>query len=62
MTIEEVQERIEIIRRQADDPERAHALEDALHQDVLRYFAATGNSIAIEALKSLEIEFSRLEF
>lgn len=59
MTVEEVQERVEMIRRNADDDERAHAREDALHQDVLRYFAATGNSVAVEALKTLDIEFAR---
>lgn len=59
MTVEEVRERLAIIRREADDDERAHALEDELHQDVLHYIASTGNSIAIEALKSLDIEFSR---
>lgn len=59
MTVEEVQQRLTIIRRTADDDEQAHALEDELHQDVLKYFAATGNSVAAEALKSLDIEFSR---
>jgi hypothetical protein len=59
VTIEEVRERLAIIRRNADDDEKAHALEDALHQDVIRYFAATGNEVAKEAIRSLEIEFSR---
>lgn len=59
MTPEEVRERVAIIRREADDDEKAHSLEDALHQDVLRYFAATGNEVAKAALESLDIEFAR---
>jgi hypothetical protein len=59
VTVEDVQGRLEMIRRSVDDDERAHALEVTLHQDVIRYFAATGNPVAIEALKSLEIEFHR---
>lgn len=59
MTIEEVRQRVEIIRRTVDDDERAHALEDALMHDVVRYFAASGNQVALEALESLEIPFSR---
>jgi hypothetical protein len=59
LTLEDVQSRVHQIRAAADDDERAHALEDDLHRDVLRYFAETGSQIAIEALKTLDIDFSR---
>ncbi len=59
LTVETIRERVELIRAQADDDERAHSAEDQLHQDVLRHFAEAGNSLAAEALKSLDIDFAR---
>lgn len=59
MTVDEVRERVASIRAQSDDDERAHGLEDQLHQDVLRYLADNGHRIAAEALTTLEIDFAR---
>lgn len=60
LTVETVRERVQIIARLAEtDDEAAHAKEDELHREVLQHFAATGDSLAIEALKTLEIQFSR---
>jgi hypothetical protein len=61
MTVEIIRERLDQIRRAAveHNDEKAHNLEDVLHQDVLRYFAATGNRVAQTALESLDIDFAR---
>lgn len=61
LTVADVKERIEEIRRAArdDDDEAAHAREDELHQDVLRHFAGLGHELAAEALKTCDIEFER---
>ena len=61
MTVLEVRARVEEIRALANDGERAHSLEDQLHRDVLRAIASGigGDMLAAEALKTLEIEFSR---
>lgn len=61
MTVEEVRERVALIRAASadDDDERAHGLEDQLHQDVLRYLADNGHRIAAEALTTLDIDFAR---
>ena len=62
MTLEEIKKRIDEIKSVADDDERAHALEDQLHRDVL--FAIAGcaqnaNDLAMAALRTLYIEFNR---
>jgi hypothetical protein len=62
MRIEEVRERVEEIRRGADDDERAHALEDRLHKDVLKAIAegaSNGRQLAAEALTTDQIRFGR---
>lgn len=59
LRLEDIRARVEEIRGLANDDERAHAAEDELHQDVLRYFAANGNALAEEALKTLDIDFAR---
>lgn len=59
MTVEEVLNRVDEIRRNAPDDEKAHDLEDALYRDVLQYFADNGYRIAAEALETQKIEFAR---
>jgi hypothetical protein len=59
MTVEDIRERVAIIRAQRDDDERAHGLEDQLHQDVLLFLADNGNALAREALTTLDIDFAR---
>lgn len=60
MTWQEVRERVEAIRAQADDPEVAHVMEDRLWFEVLSVMAQwDGCEIAAEALKTREIEFPR---
>jgi hypothetical protein len=59
MTIEQVRARIAIIDASSDDAEAAHALEERLWRDVLRYLAGSGNELAAEALKTRRIEFAR---
>lgn len=62
MTIEEVAERVEKIRAEADDPETAHSWEDRLHQDVLRAIkngAANPDLLAGAALATESIRFPR---
>ena len=63
MDTDEIQRRIDAIRGAAGDDERAHCLEDDLHQDVLRAIAA-GNcenpkECAAAALRTLGLNFSR---
>lgn len=63
MTIDEIRERVEIIRGLSDDPERAHGVEDELHQAVLDAIAkglcVDPAACAAEALKTLELAFPR---
>lgn len=62
MTIEEVKERVaEIARLGNRDYEAAHSEEDKLHVDVLAHYAAgcTDIAFAVEALKTLELDFDR---
>lgn len=66
MTIEEVKERVEQIRLDADNDDKAHCAQDALYVDVLRAIATLptprageGAYFAIEALKVEDIEFCR---
>lgn len=60
MEIAEVSERIDKIRAEAGDPERAHAAQDALYADVLRAIAEGAEHprrLARAALKAAEIDF-----
>lgn len=59
LTVEAIRERVDIIRQTQDDDERAHSLEDALHRDVLMHFAECGSQLAVEALKTLDVDFAR---
>jgi len=63
LTLSDVQKRIEEIRGKASDDEVAHAMEDQLHQDVLRAIAedkcTAPRSCANAALKTLDIDFCR---
>lgn len=64
MTVDDVKERVERIRADArDDFEEAHAREDELYQAVLHYIVAEAPSpyreVALEALKSQDIQFPR---
>lgn len=62
MRIEEARLRIEEIRREAGDDERAHALEDALYKDVLKAIAQgarNGRQLAAEVLTTDQIKFGR---
>lgn len=62
MTVDDVQERVEVIRQIALDDETAHGMEDELYIDVLGAIANGADNpekLAAEALKTLEIEFSR---
>jgi hypothetical protein len=60
--IDEIEGRIEEIRAVARDYERAHSMEDDLFRDVLAAIAdgqQSARKLAIEVLKSREIEFPR---
>ncbi|PJI12380.1 hypothetical protein CTV96_09540 [Bacillus altitudinis] len=62
MTIDDVQERIEVIRQIALDDEVAHGMEDELYIDVLEAIANGADNpekLASEALKTKDIEFYR---
>jgi len=59
MTVTEVKERVEAIRRAASDDEKAHGMEDQLHQDVLQHFAELGHEVAAVALETVDMDFSR---
>jgi len=65
MRVEEVIERVASIRERAGDDEIAHIAEDHLWYDVLCFIAykkidmATASTLAREALKTKEIDFSR---
>lgn len=63
MTTKDIQVRVTEIRKAVDDDERAHGLEDQLHQDVLRAIASgrmfNPAALAAEALKTKTISFAR---
>lgn len=64
MTPEEVSARVEMIRRLADDPERAHSEEDRLRTDILRWLAdehweREAAAVAKAALETSAIGFAR---
>jgi hypothetical protein len=62
LTVEMVRARIERLKVVARDSEAAHEEEDAIHDDVLRAIAAGADdavALATEALKTLDIDFSR---
>lgn len=59
---EDVRRVVEIIRRNDDNDENMHSWEDDLYEEVLRAVASGAlgaREMAVEALKTQEIEFSR---
>jgi hypothetical protein len=65
MTVDDVKKRLKALEANRGDPESAHSDEDDLHQDVLRAISLgqcqtdPPEDVAAEALKSLDIPFSR---
>lgn len=62
MTVEEIRDWIETIKKKASDDEVAHAMEDELHQEVLQAIsegAPNAAELAFEALKTCDIAFAR---
>lgn len=63
MTVEEIKARVGKIDRYKCDDESAHALEDELYLDFIKWVAAKGgvkaSTKAKEVLKASEIKFSR---
>jgi hypothetical protein len=62
MTVEEVRERVECIRKISRDAEQAHSMEDELHAAVLVVIAqgaANAAELASIALESRKIGFAR---
>ncbi|WP_353854764.1 hypothetical protein [Bacillus sp. Bos-x628] len=62
MTVDDVRERVDDIRHEADNDEGAHSMEDDLYIDVLEAIANGADNpekLAAEALKTKEIEFYR---
>jgi hypothetical protein len=65
MDVPEIERRVVEIARVAEDDERAHGMEDDLHQDVLASIANDNHSaknckrLAAAALKTKSIEFGR---
>ncbi|MCR4352197.1 hypothetical protein FO510_05415 [Bacillus pumilus] len=62
MTVDEVRERVEVIRQIAFDDEAAHCKESELYSEVLTAIAKGADSpdkLAAEALKTEKIEFFR---
>lgn len=62
MSVKEVTIEVERIRAMAGDDESAHSAEDRLHVRVLMAIAAGADNaqdLAIEALKTHDIEFAR---
>jgi hypothetical protein len=62
MSIDDIKQKVQTIRGHAEDPGKAHSLEDCLHLEVLMAIAAgcdNAAELAAEALKTDDIEFSR---
>jgi regulator of protease activity HflC (stomatin/prohibitin superfamily) len=63
VTVEEIQKRLDYIRKIRGDDETAHTVEDELRADVLRAIAEgrceDPAACAAEALKSADIQFAR---
>ena len=63
MTLKDIQKRLDAIHAVAHDDEEAHAMEDALHREVLRAIAdgavADPRHAARLALLSGDIDFAR---
>jgi hypothetical protein len=61
LTVDEVLAQVEKVRAYAEkgDNEAAHSREDSLYKSVLEQLAASGNKLAIAALKTADIEFDR---
>jgi len=63
MTVKDVQKQIHMIAVTLNgDDEQQHSYEDALHKDVLREVAAgaeNSQELAIEALKTVDLNFDR---
>jgi len=65
MTPKQVRNRVNKIRAEARDFEKAHSMEDKLHQDVLWYIATSqltleeARDLAYEAMRTRTIQFGR---
>ena len=61
MNLNDVLVALEKIRSCQSDDEIAHSMEDQLYADVLKYYADGGTDpqLAIEALKTEQMEFAR---
>ena len=63
MNVTHIKKRVEEIRECQHDDEKAHVLEDKLHQDVLTAIAdgscVVPRRAATEAIKTMDIEYSR---
>jgi hypothetical protein len=63
MTPQEVRDRVDRVRAEKADDERAHGYEDSLWEDVLEAIAAgakgRSRDLATEALKTKDISFGR---
>lgn len=63
LSIEDVQKKVEEIRKEAGDPEAQHIAEDFLHREVLAFIARNrfgyASDLAREALATIEIDFPR---
>ncbi len=62
MTVDDIKSMVADIKSVMDDDERAHGMEDTLHQKVLLEIAAFApepyNQMALEALKTEQLDFS----
>ena len=63
MTLDDIKESVEKIRKCKSDDESAHSMEDMLREDFIVYVASLGDEDlalkALEVLKTNEIEFAR---
>ena len=63
MTLQEVHDRVEFIKRVAGDDEAAHVAEDQLHEDFIAWVHASGAvelaEMARVVLTTQDVEFSR---
>lgn len=63
MDLEMIKERVANIKAFAEDPEKAHALEDDLYKDFVRFIVLSGSpaqrAMARAVLETQQIKFSR---
>lgn len=62
ITVRQVRERVEALRRSHGDPEAAHLDEDTLHKEVLQAIASghfLPQQLAMEVLATADIDFPR---